>query len=149
MEEDELRNLLRERKRNFRARGWRCPRTTDLAAYGDRRLEGRARKPLEAHLADCDSCLAQVSFLVHSGTRQNSVEVPAHLLAKARNLVTERPGTSMTWNWRWAAVTVAAACLILTVVVVLSLRLRGPELAKKTQESPVAQHPEAGQAAAP
>src|SRR5437867_4096751 len=107
MEEDDLRTLLRERKRDLRARGWRCPRTTDLAAYVDRRLAGRARESLEAHLADCDSCLAQVSFLVHSGDGPDSVDVPAHLLARARSLVTESPRTSMIWNWRWATVTVA------------------------------------------
>jgi hypothetical protein len=142
MEEDDLRNLLRKRKQDFHARGWRCPGTTELAAFVDRRLDGSARKSLEAHLADCDSCLGQVSFLVHSGANLGSVDVPAHLLAKAQNLVTEKPGTLMTWNWRWATVTVAAACLILTVMIVLARRSRDPESARNPQAPPVAQQPE-------
>ena len=126
------------RKRVQRVR-WRCPNELQLAAYVDRRLDGKARESLEAHLADCDLCLDQVSFLVHSAAWADSVDVPAQLLTRAKNLVSDSGRPPLSIDWGWAATAVAVACLVLAFAIVLALRLHGSEPTQSTAGPLVAQ----------
>src|SRR5258706_4438993 len=109
MDEQDLKELL-QGGRNWRSRrGWRCPDDMLLMKYVDRRLDLKARESLEAHLADCDFCLGQVSFLVHSAVWSDPSEVPPPLLARATHLVSDNRRTALLPGWRWAAVTATAA----------------------------------------
>ncbi len=147
MDERDLIELLHGRKNRRFRRGWRCPDETLLTAYVDRRLDMKARESFEAHLADCDSCLSQVSFLAHSITWAEPVEVPPQLLARARSLVSDNRRTPLFSGWHWAGVA-AAACVLIAFATVLTLRLRRSETPRSTVGSQVAQH-EPGQFSAP
>lgn len=123
MDEQDLKELLRGRRNQPFRRGWRCPDEMQLAAYVDHQLEGAARKSVEAHVADCDFCLSQVSFLAQAADWTDSAEIPTAVLGRARNLVQRKSGSMTTWGWRWAAASAAAACLVLLVAFV-ALRFR-------------------------
>ena len=101
MDEKDLKKFLRGRRTQPVRRGWRCPDEIELAAYVDHRLEGPTREFVEAHIADCDSCFSQVSFLLQAADSTESVEMPTTVLGRARNLVpgksqrTERAGAGV------------------------------------------------------
>ena len=118
MDEDDLKDLLRGQKSRSGRRGWRCPNETKLAAYVDRQLDGVARQSLEAHLAGCDYCLGQVSFMVQSADWTSAAEVPASMLARARNFVPRKEASATKWRWQWAAATAATACVVLLVALI-------------------------------
>ena len=139
MNEQDLKELLQgRRKRTFR-RGSRCPDEMLLTAYVDRSLDIRARESLEAHFADCDSCLDQLAFLVNSDCWGNAVEVPPQLLTRAKRLVSNNRVTGSLSGWRWAAITAAAACLLLTFTIVLTVGLRRSATQLSANGSSVAQ----------
>jgi len=123
--ERKLKDLLWSRPTNGRT-SWRCANESQLAAYFDGTLDARARRSLESHLADCKSCLEQISFLVHSSEWPEPTEVPAWLVTKARNLVPDKPRTPLSFGWRWATASLAAV-LLLTVLTVLVIRSRNSE----------------------
>ena len=60
-----------------RTRG--CPDEARLAAYFERRLESSQQNEVEAHVANCEHCLAQVAFLLEIQDAELPV-VPASLL---------------------------------------------------------------------
>lgn len=146
MEDTEIKKLLQVQRGQAGRRGWRCPDENQLAAYVAQRLSNSARNSIEAHVADCDFCLSQVAFLTQSADWANSVEVPAHLLSGARNLVARKPSRGINWGWRWAATTAAVACFaLLFVLVALQLRQQrsvsttsGPLVAQQTSPELVA-----------
>lgn len=120
MVEKNLLRLLRSANLSEIKRGWRCPSDGDIAAYADHRLIGRDRERIETHLADCDFCLSQVSFLAQMDSAQLPEDVPDSLLARAQGLQPSRERVGMTWSWRWGAT--AAAVASLAIVVMVSLR---------------------------
>jgi hypothetical protein len=121
-----------------------------LMAYVDRRLDVEARESLEAHFVDCDSCLGQVSFLVHSAVWADPSEVPPPLLARARHLVSDNRSTAQLPGWRWAAVTAAAALVLITFTIVITLRLHHSETQRSAEGQQVTQkEPERRPAAVP
>lgn len=146
MDEKEIQRLLAQRGDKPSRRGWRCPDETRIAAYADGRLGGAARSSVEAHVADCDHCRAQVAFLVRAAESPADVAVPAQLISRARSLVTEKPRESGFRGWRWAA-TAAVACLILTVGLTLVLKFGRPEAAQAPEL--IAQSREQGAPPAP
>jgi len=111
MSERELTALLRSKKRGNSKRGWRCPDDNKLAAYVNGQLANE-RKSLEAHFANCTTCLETLSFLAQS-VDEPLEAVPANLLARARSLGDKKP--VVVWRWRWAMAT-AAACLLIVVL---------------------------------
>jgi hypothetical protein len=121
MDEQDLKELLQSRGIKTARRGWRCPDETQLAAYVDLKLQGSTREFVEKHVADCDFCLQQISFLAQAADWTEAVEVPAPVLRGARDLV-PRKSRSMA-NWRWAAASAAAACLVL-LLGFIALRFR-------------------------
>ncbi|MFS8085624.1 MAG: anti-sigma factor family protein [Acidobacteriota bacterium] len=118
MDEQDLKGLLQDRRNLKLQRGWRCPDEMQLAAYVDEKLNGPARESVEAHVADCDYCLSQVSFIAQSTGWTDSIEVPAPLLARARNLVPQKETSAGKWRWQWVAATAASACVILLIALI-------------------------------
>jgi hypothetical protein len=141
MDEKDLQQLLHGRRNQVLRRGWRCPDEAKIAAYVGHQLEGPVRQTMETHLADCDYCLEQVSFLAQSADWTNFDALPPQLLSRARNLVPRRSASVTTWGWRWAVPAVAAACLVLLIALVaIFLRSRqgadvssGPLVAQQHQ----------------
>ena len=123
MEDPEIKKLLQFPGDDTARRGWRCPDETKLAAYVTQDLSGSARKSVEAHVAGCDFCLAQVAFLAQSADWVNVEAVPAHLLSRARRLITREPRKTINLGWRWAVTAAAVACFALFFVLV-ALQLR-------------------------
>ena len=116
MDEKDLKELLRSRSDQTSRRGWWCPDEIKLAAYVDHQLDGAARESITAHLANCDFCVSQVSFLSRAADWANPDDVPADVLRRARDLVSRQSGRTTTWGWRWVAASAAAACVVLLVV---------------------------------
>lgn len=116
MDEQLLKDLMRQDKVRPRARGWCCPDEARISAYVDGRLEESARNSMSAHFADCDYCLSQLSFLAESADWQSFEQVPVDLLVKARGLVKEnrRPRFALRWT---TATAVAASLLFIFAIV--------------------------------
>jgi hypothetical protein len=113
MDEKDLKDLLRIRRSQSFRRGWRCPDEIQIAAYVDQQIESTARESISTHLAKCDFCLSQISFLLQAGDWENPDVVPADVLRRARNLVPRTSGRATNWGWRWVAASATAACLVL------------------------------------
>ncbi|MGB5401528.1 MAG: zf-HC2 domain-containing protein [Thermoanaerobaculia bacterium] len=95
-------------------RTFRCPPSTQLAAYVDARLGEAPRSEVEEHLADCAFCLGQIGFLVRDSRGQAAVPLPADLLSAARDRPIRRFGPVPA-----PALTAMAATALLLVVAVL------------------------------
>jgi hypothetical protein len=145
MDEKNLKQLLRDQRASSTKRGWRCPDDTKLAAYADQLLQGDLKESIERHLATCESCLAVVSFLMKSSESSVKQPVPAPLLIRARNLVSQ-PRSSTIWRWGWPATTAAAACLVVAVLLGIAFQLR--QSGKTADESLVAKNEPPQQAVA-
>ena len=141
MDEKSLKELLRRQSSRPVRRGWRCPDEMQLAAYAERKLQGSSRDFVEKHVADCEFCLSQISFLVHAAEQTDSAEVPTSVLRRARNLVPEKSGRMTNWGWRWAAASAAAAGLVL-LLAFIALRFQ-TEQAVNAPDGPLVaqQHP--------
>lgn len=113
MEEKEIKHLLQSYRRSEGRRGFRCPDEHMLASYVDGKLHGGARTTFESHVGACDSCLETIGFLTRSTEWTNTSDTPAHLVARARGLVTEK--RSGVWRWKWAMATAAAAFVLAAV----------------------------------
>ncbi len=124
MDEKEIRKLLQSERRP-RRRGWRCPDDNQLAAYISGRFDESKRKAFETHAANCDSCISAIGFLALSAEWPAFNEVPAHLLSRARNLISAKPPA--TWRWRWAMATAATASVVL-IVAFIALRFRAEQM---------------------
>ena len=127
MQDSEVKKLLQLQRRQAGRRSWCCPDEIQVAAYVARRLSDPARNSIEAHVADCDFCLSQVAFLTQSGEWANSVDVPANLLAGARNLVARKPTRGINWGWRWA---VSAAAVVCFAFFLVALQLRRQQVTR-------------------
>ncbi|MGH9871455.1 MAG: zf-HC2 domain-containing protein [Pyrinomonadaceae bacterium] len=123
MEENIIKRFLQGQWKGPSRRSWRCPDETRLAAYADRELTGDLKESLERHLAGCDSCLAQVSFLTKSAEWTDHEVVPAHLLARARELVSHQSPLNV-WGWRLKVATAGLACLVLAIALGIVLQSR-------------------------
>ena len=131
-------------------RGWRCPDETELAAFLEGKLAGKAKGRMVHHLADCSHCLAQVAELSRLQTEELPVEVPAALLARARGLAeTAQPGAGRPLV-RWGAIAAAAACVALVVATTYRQSTSPPVLSptpaagpRETISSPLATPPQA------
>ena len=123
MNEKNLMHFFRRQALGESGRSWRCPDEATLSAYVDHTLEQRAGQKMEAHLAGCGFCLAQVASLARLEDAKAPEEVPAALLALARELAARQAPASLWPAFRWGAVAAATASLVLVV----TLRVRQPE----------------------
>lgn len=83
---------------------WRCPGETAIAAYVQARLARREKDRLEAHLADCGSCLSHVAALVRAENVRALDPVPDWLLRKAYAMGEESAPRDFAPSLRWAVV---------------------------------------------
>src|SRR5574341_2543378 len=80
-------------------RTWRCPDEARLAAYFERSLPAPQQQEVEAHVSNCEYCLAQVAFLLEVQDAELP-EVPRTLLERARQPANSRAAVSgMVWKW--------------------------------------------------
>jgi len=121
MDEKELLRIINSRPNNRARRRWNCPSDIQVASYLEQRLEPTERSHFEAHLADCDFCLAMVGELVPQQSASDPVDVPARLLRQAIDSVP----VQATWRIslrRWALVPALAS-----IVVAGAVLLRSPQ----------------------
>ena len=148
MDDKQLRRLFHAGMTTEKPGRW-CPDEVRLAAYFEHRLSPEEEAQIEAHLADCGACLAQLEFLVRQPCATGS-PVPPQVASRARDLVAGRVKGRRTPVLRWGAVAAAAACFIL----VLSYELResgvmpGPQAPLPPASSP-ATSPRAPASASP
>jgi hypothetical protein len=138
MYEQDLKELLQGRGSKTARRGWRCPDETQLAAYFDSKLQGSTRESVEKHVADCDFCLSQISFLFQSADWTEAVEVPAPVLRRARDLVPRKSEARKASGWRWAAASATLASLVI-IITFIALRFRTQQPANLPSEPLIAQ----------
>jgi hypothetical protein len=148
MDERDLKELLPGQKSQPVRRGWRCPDEMQLAAYIDHQLQGPNRDFVEKHVADCEFCLSQVSFLARAADWTDSAEVPKPILRRARDLVPQKPRGKTNWGWRWAVASTVATCIVLFVAFV-ALRFRTPQVVNAPNGPLVAQQHQPDMVTAP
>ena len=120
MDDKQLRGLFRAELTTEKPGRW-CPDEVLLAAYFEHRLSPEEKVRIEAHLADCGACLAQLEFLVRQPCAAGRPVAP-QVLSRARDLVADRAKDWRAPVLRWGAMAAAAACFML----VLSYELREP-----------------------
>ncbi|HEV2352509.1 MAG TPA: zf-HC2 domain-containing protein [Terriglobia bacterium] len=120
MDKNNLIQFFKFRMTKFDQRPWGCLDESQIAAYADHQYAGREKERMEAHLADCDDCLDQVTFVVRSRNSELQESVPDALLLRAKRLAKAKPEGSTVWVWGKIAAATAVACL--AVVTVISLR---------------------------
>lgn len=119
----ELERLLRIPSLDPTRTGRVCTNEAELAAYADGALNSDARRSFESHIADCKSCLEQLSFLVRSHESAPVTDVPVELLARAKSLVRQKRTFTIDFSWRWATAALAA-CLVLVGLLALAGKWR-------------------------
>ncbi|HUU15228.1 MAG TPA: zf-HC2 domain-containing protein [Terriglobia bacterium] len=124
MDERHLVRALARSKGSSPQRTWRCPGDGEIAAYVDGGLDETAAQRVAEHLADCDFCLDQVSFLAHAQERGVRADVPEALLAQACRLAGSPDQPQAKPMLRWALAGGFAASLAL----VAGLWLRAPRV---------------------
>src|SRR5712664_1256397 len=102
MTEQDLKNVFPNTLPDRRT--WRCPDYARLAAYADYRLIGRGQARLERHLAGCGYCLGQVSALARLQDAPLPADIPASLVARARELARGKAAAPWKLAWGWGAV---------------------------------------------
>ncbi len=131
--EHDLVQFLKVRPKRRARLGLRCLNEFDLAAYADHLVTEEERANIQAHLADCESCLDQVRFLVRVRKIAAPDSIPGALLSRARQLAGSEARHTIRPAWLWGAVGGVAAGLV--VVAALTLR--------QHQRQPRATYPEA------
>jgi hypothetical protein len=101
---------------------WSCPGPEQLAALADGRVDASARTQLEAHVADCDACLAAIGWLARA-VDAPAPAVPPALLDQASS-VTDAPGEWHARRW----ISAAAAAILVFAVGSLLLQQRRAEM---------------------
>jgi hypothetical protein len=93
----------------------RCPDDDRLAAFVEHRLPGAETAQVEAHVATCDYCVGQVSFLLELQD-SHLPEVPASLLTRVSRPPASSPWWRLSWDWAPAAAAMAGIVLVASVV---------------------------------
>lgn len=98
-------------------RTWRCPDEARLAAYFERSLPDPQQREVEAHVSNCEHCLAQVAFLLEVQDAELP-EVPRALLERARQPASSRTTFSgMVWKWSPAVAALAGVVVVASILV--------------------------------
>lgn len=117
MTPEDLPSLLSASLTEPSGRGAECPDEHQIAAYVDGNLPTATRGGLEAHLADCDYCLALVGLLSRE-RKLPATESVANLrmaLAEEPARPDSRSGTRHVPRWAAAAVVVLAMAALIRV----------------------------------
>lgn len=83
-----------------------CPGPEELAAFADGRLQASVRRELEAHVADCDDCLADLGLLARAADAP-APPVPEALLRRVPS-----PHVPYAWYTRRRMGAAAAAAVL-------------------------------------
>jgi len=98
-------------------RTWRCPDEAQLAAYFERRLPAPEQQEVEAHVSNCEHCLAQVAFLLEVQDAELP-EVPRSLLERARQPASSgKTFSGMVWRWSPAVAVLAGVVVVASILV--------------------------------
>ena len=135
MDQKKLRRLLRAREQAPDEPDRMCPGETEIAAYVEHRLPANDEARIEAHLADCDNCLEQVTLLAREPVAAPGAVTP-DVLVRARSLVTDGQAAGRVPVWRWAALAATAACIVLAVALQLRVPGGGPAVSAPVLEAP-------------
>src|SRR5688572_1331427 len=128
---DDITSRLRSAATGPRGRGSGCPDEHEIAAYVDGTLPASSAPRLEAHLADCDSCIALIGLLSREREGAASEAVPEVTLARTRALV---PSKRRGWS-RFAPHLATAAAILVTVSALTGLlELQGTRTGGDTGE---------------
>lgn len=92
-----------------RTHSFSCPDEHQLAAYVDQQLIGAERERVESHLANCDTCLQQVGFLIRE-SQTAAASVPASLVHRAKRLATAAREDA-PFGWRWVILVAGIAVI--------------------------------------
>ena len=117
MDDGKLTQLLRHDSADLTAATPFCPEDALIAAYFEGALEQPQRGRLRNHLVECRFCRARLGNLARSTSARDNPQVPAQLLAQAKQI--GRQVTPSKRNWQapaWAA----AAVLVLSLSLVFS-----------------------------
>jgi hypothetical protein len=136
MEEDELIRMIGSAVENTAQRRWNCPSDRRIAAYLENGLEPKERLRLEAHLADCDFCLAMVGALVRQQRTPELSEAPADLVDKAAYALPANTGRRISRRW-----VVVPAFITIVVVAVVLLGLPQHRGASASMSAPAVEKP--------
>jgi hypothetical protein len=117
MTDNDLERLLSSKPGPRGHRAWVCPDEVTLAAFADGRLPERARSRVQSHLADCETCLQNVAAALRA-LETPPPEVPARLLARARELAEPRARGPLVSAWRWGTISAAAGLVLVAAVYV-------------------------------
>jgi len=98
-----------------RTHRFHCPDEHEIAAYVDQQLIGAERERVESHLANCDSCLRQVGFLVKE-SQLPAESVPTFLVDRAKKLDT-KVHTSSPFGWKWLTVPAGIALIAIGLLI--------------------------------
>jgi anti-sigma factor RsiW len=121
MTDDDLEQLLSSKGRPGKHRAWRCPDEVTLAAFADGTLPESARSRVQGHLADCETCLQHVAAVLR--TRETPPpEVPARLLARARELAESSARGTPVSAWHWSMISAAAGVMLVAAILVWQFR---------------------------
>ena len=119
-----------------RTHRFRCADEHQLAAYVDQQLIGAERERVESHLAECDTCLHQVGFLIKQCQAPEGL-VSSSLLQRAKRLAAP-PQESALFGWKLLS---AAAAVVLIVVGLILWRGTRPAVEEHSTIVATAQQP--------
>lgn len=115
MDERQLKELLQWHQREVTSPGDTCPEETELAAYFEGALAGRARGQIGDHVADCDRCVQILRVLADTTTDtvQDSRFGPFADEVRASGPRGAREARLAVRYWAAAAVLIVAAGLVI------------------------------------
>jgi hypothetical protein len=124
-DESDLVQFLKVRPQRRARLGLGCLNEFELAAYADGLVAESARERIQAHLADCESCLDEVHFMVKARKISLPESIPGPLLSRAQQLADSKTRQAIRPVWRWGAVGAAVASVV--VIAALSIHRQQPE----------------------
>jgi hypothetical protein len=137
MDENNLKRFFRTRHSIASRRRLGCMDESQIAAYADHQITGREKERAESHLADCDYCLGQLTFLVQTQNAGPLESPPDLLLARARKLAGKKARDEAGTIWLWGKLAAASAAACLVLVTVISLRQSRIEPPVAPRQNPV------------
>jgi len=121
MTDDDLERLLSSKESPRSHRAWRCLDEVTLAAFVDGTLPESARSRVQGHLADCGTCLQHVAAALRA-RETPPPEVPARLLARAREFAKSPARGTLVSAWRWSMVSAAGGLMLVAAILVWQSR---------------------------
>ena len=132
VETSKLSKLIRIMSADAAGRTPNCPDDLELAAAADGQLSEGSMQELTLHLADCDSCTAQLGLLKRLHESEPEQQVTEFVLARARRMGVNSKRPAIRHAPRWAA----AAVIVLALSLVFNWDLPGPDGSEAMNTAP-------------